>query len=59
MREYAVYRGDTFVELGSAYFLAMMLGVKESTIKWHSTKAGLKRALNCKNYDSALIIIKI
>lgn len=39
MKEYAIYRGDTFVDLGTAKELAERLGVKENTIYCYASKS--------------------
>ena len=43
-KEYAMYQGDDFIDIGTAKELAPRLGVKESTIRWYSTPAAQKRA---------------
>jgi hypothetical protein len=53
--DYAVYRGDTFLDLGKAESMARTFGVKVSTIKWMSSPTGLRRSLK----KGRMIVIKI
>ena len=43
MCEYALYHGDTFIDLGSKKKLASLLNVKEATITFYMTPTYLKR----------------
>lgn len=54
MKEYALYRGDTFVDLGSASYLAKRQGVTKQTILYYRTPTYQKRN-NYKGY----VLIKI
>ena len=35
--EYAIYKGDSFIDLGTAQELSERLGIKERTIKYYAT----------------------
>lgn len=52
--EYAVYKGDKFIDLGTADYLANKLGVSVETIRFRSTPAYKKRVT-----DDALITVRI
>ena len=43
MTEYALYRGDELLGIGTAKELAKERNVKESTIKWYATKSAHNR----------------
>lgn len=56
--EYALYKGDTFVDMGTADYLAKLLNVKRETIKWLASPTARKRRK--KGEDSnALICVRI
>lgn len=40
---YALYKGDKFIITGTIYQIANYLGVKQSTVKFYSMPAYLKR----------------
>lgn len=42
-KEYALYKGDTLLGIGTAAELANQLGVKKGTIKFYGTKTYRKR----------------
>lgn len=52
--EYAVYKGDKFIDLGTADYLAAKFGVKADTIRFRSTPTYKKRVT-----DDALITVRI
>lgn len=41
---YALYKGDEFIDSGTAYQLARRRGVKPSTIRWYSSPSAKKRS---------------
>ncbi|MCM1052489.1 MAG: hypothetical protein NC483_00705 [Ruminococcus sp.] len=58
MYEYALYKGDTFVDMGTADYLAELLNVRRETIKWLASPSARKRRR--KGEDSnALICVRI
>ncbi len=54
MNDYALYHGDTFIDIGSKKYLADLLKVKENTITFYMSPTYIKRT-NAKGY----IVIKI
>ena len=54
MPEYALYHGDTFIDLGTKKHLADLLGVKEASITFYMSPTYKKRT-NYRGY----IVIKI
>lgn len=56
--EYAIYKGDKFIDLGTKEYLAKKLGVKEETIYFYSTPTYKKRSKNNKDNDR-MVVIKI
>ena len=43
VKDYAIYKGDRFIDLGSVRYLAKKMNVKEETIKFYSTPTYQKR----------------
>ena len=57
---FALYKGDTFIDLGTAKELSKKYNVKPETIRYLSTPANLKRIMDRKNPKfNALITVKI
>ena len=56
MKTYALYKGDTFIDLGSKSYLAKLLNVKESTIEFYTSPVWRRRH---KHEAEGIIIIKI
>ena len=53
---YALYKGDKFIDLGTAAELSKRTGLSESTIYFYLSPAYLKRI---KKKDKCYIVIKI
>ena len=53
--EYAVYRGDQFIDLGTIDYLSEKLGISKKVLWWY---AGSKR-YRTKEHNRGLIVIKI
>lgn len=53
---YALYKGDKFIDLGTAKELADKLGIKVRSLLFFATPTYRKRT---KDYDKAMIVIKI
>ena len=53
-QEYALYKGDTFIDLGTRSYLATLLNVKPDTITFYQTPTYRKRT-----NDNGYIVIKI
>lgn len=51
---YALYKGDTFIDLGTKEYLAQKLKVKKSSIEFYMTPTHRKRT-----GDNGWIVIKI
>ena len=54
MREYAVYKGEEFITIGTADECAKELGVKSETIRWLSTPTAQKR-----QGENSLVVVKM
>jgi len=54
MKEYALYKGDTFIDLGSKKKLAERIGVKISTITFYMSPTYKKRG-----FENRYLVIKI
>jgi len=57
--EYAIYKGDDLLVIGTARECAKQLGVHEETIRWLSTPAARRRAKRRKNPNKATIAITL
>lgn len=55
---FALYRGDEFIDIGTAAELAEKMGVKPSTIAFYATPSNIRRA-NDAGYGNRLIAVKI
>lgn len=53
---YAIYKGDTFIDLGPTSELAKRIGVKKNTIIFWASNSNLKRI---KNYENHMIAVRI
>ena len=53
--EYALYRGDTFIDLGTRKYLASKLEVKEETITFYMSPTYAERG----EYGNRYIVIRI
>lgn len=53
---YALYKGDTFLDLGNIKELAEKFKVKEETLYWYATSTYKKRI---KDKENCIIVIKI
>jgi hypothetical protein len=52
MKQYALYKGDEFLEIGTRQELAEYLGVTITTIDYYKSKAWLERS----NYKSYVLV---
>ncbi len=57
--EYAMYRGDRFVDIGTMQELAVKWGVKKSALYFASSPAAHKRHEGRKISKNSLIVIKL
>lgn len=57
--EYALYCGDTFIDIGTISQLAEKQGVKPSTMSFYRTPSYIKRIERRKSLDSTMILIRI
>ncbi|CEG02212.1 hypothetical protein BN1002_04542 [Bacillus sp. B-jedd] len=58
-KEYAVYKGDDLLVMGTARECAAELNVRPETIRWHSTPTGRKRSASRKKQDKCLVVLKL
>ena len=58
-QEYAVYKGEELLAIGTARECAQEIGVKEATIRWNATPVGRKRAEKRKKQDKCRVVIKL
>lgn len=58
--EYALYKGDKFIDIGTKEYLANKLGVQPRTIQFYSYPSNIKRISNKnKKYAERYITIKL
>lgn len=58
--EYALYKGDKFIDLGTKEYLANLLGVQEKTILFYASPTSIKRRqTKIKKESDRYIVIKI
>lgn len=50
MKEYALYKGDECLGIGTLEELSIKFGIKRKTLLFYKTPAYLKRRANSKNY---------
>lgn len=58
--EYAIYKGDKFIDIGTAKELAEKCNVKPATIEFYATPSHLKRIEKVKDkYNKGFICIRL
>lgn len=60
-KEYALYKGDNFICIGTIKEIAQIMGVKERTVYWWSTPAARRRGQRnkLKKVPNRKILIKV
>lgn len=53
-KEYALYKGDKFIDIGTKKYLAELLNVKIETIEFYTSPAHLRRSK-----DNRYIVVRI
>ncbi len=59
MKEYALYKGDEFLSVGTAKEIAKEVGVKPKTVMYYGTNAYKRKLAKRKNSKNAKILIKL
>lgn len=54
MKEYALYKGDKFIDIGTKEYLTKLLNVKKETIEFYASPTKLKR-----NRDNGYVVVRI
>lgn len=54
MKEYALYKGDKFIDIGTKEYLAELLNVKKETIEFYASPTYSKRTK-----ENAYVVVKI
>ena len=57
-KTYAIYKGDTFVDLGTVAYLSKKYGISEETIRFYASPV-YRRRLEAKNIKNRKIVICI
>lgn len=58
VNEYALYKGDTFIDLGTMSHLSSITGLKPNTLRYLGTPSYMQRLAKRKSTD-ALVVVKI
>ena len=58
-QEYAVYKGEELLVVGTARECAQEVGVKEATIRWSTTPTARKRTEKRKKQDKCRVVVKL
>lgn len=53
IKEYALYKGDRFIDIGTKEYLANLLNVKKETIEFYASPTKLKRT------EKGYVVIRI
>lgn len=59
MVEFAIYKGDTFLMIGTAEECAAELNVKPESIRWMASPSGIKRSKSRKDQSKALSVVRL
>ena len=54
IKEYALYKGDKFIDIGTKEYLAKLLNVRKETIEFYASPTQLKR-----NRDNCYVVVRI
>ena len=54
MKEYALYKCDKFIDIGTKEYLANLLNVRKETIEFYASPTQLKR-----NRDNCYVVVRI
>ena len=54
IKEYALYKGDRFIDIGTKEYLANLSNVRKETIEFYASPTQLKR-----NKDNGYVVIRI
>lgn len=55
-KEYALYKGDKFIDIGTKEYLAKKLNVRKETIEFYASSTYLRRR---KNKDNCYVIVRL
>ena len=53
-REYALYKGDKFIDIGTKEYLAKLLNVRNKTIEFYASPTHLRRVK-----DNSYVVVRI
>lgn len=59
MTEYALYKGEDIIGIGTAKELAEKLGIKPETIRFYATPTQKRRAAAAADPENQMIAVKI
>jgi len=56
LKEYALYKGDRFILIGTAQECADAVGAKANTIRWYASEIGYKRQMKQYGVDTIVVL---
>lgn len=59
IHEYAMYNGDEFIMIGTAYEIGKALGIEPESVRWYSTSSALERLEKSGNAENRRIAVKL
>lgn len=59
MKEYALYKGEDILDIGTIREIAKQQGVREDTIRFYGTRAYQRRLEKRKNSRNAKVLISL
>jgi hypothetical protein len=59
MKEYALYQGDSFVDIGTIAVLSDKWGISQSTLRWSASGVGKRRREGKRLRKDTIIVIPI
>lgn len=59
MKEFALYRGDSFVDIGTIAVLSDKWGISQSTLRWCASGVGKRRREGKRPRKDTIIVIRI
>lgn len=59
MNEYALYKGEELLAIGTAKEIAEEMGIKATTIYYYQTPTYKKRLANRKNPSNARVLVRL
>lgn len=59
MKEYALYKGEELLSIGTAKEIAEEMGIKVASVYFYQTPTHKKRLASSKNPDNARVLVRL